>query len=568
MSMKNTILPEERRPLLKKLIKEKGFVRVIEAHNGLSALIANDINIRVNEDNKEFDALWESSLTDTASKGLPDAEIVGYESRCDNIRQILEVTNKPLIVDGDTGRDANSFEYLVKTLEDLGVSAVIIEDKVYPKRNSLEEGAQQTLDDPDIFSTKISRGKSVCKTDSFMIIARLESLIAGVGIEDAIQRAKKYLKAGADGIMIHSKAKMPKEIKLFCQQYSELCNQLGYRKPLVCVPTTYNTIKDSELKELGINVVIHANHLLRAAYNAMTEVAEKILVHDRSFEVDGLCATTKEIFRHVGFLDIKEKDKKYAPKSLVVIIPAAGRDPDFELPKALLTVNNKPILQKQLDTLNEIGITDINVICGYKSDLFDIEHINYYKNESYETTGIVESLFKASDKMEDGFLYINSDIIFSKEIISNIINTKGDIVLCVDNTYSYHKHQVDKELDLIISRRRSESKSQMREFDVNYGEIVRIGKKVNKEDADYEFTGIAKFTEKGADILNKVYSEVKAHPPNGKFHEAESFQKAGFTDLIQELIIRDIKVEFFNVYKGWIEIHDKKDLTLAQEIVV
>lgn len=568
MSMKNTILPEERRPLLKKMIEEKGFVRVMEAHNGLSALIANDTHVVVNGERKEFDALWESSLTDTASKGLPDAEIIGYESRCDNIRQILEVTNKPLIVDGDTGRDASSFEYLVKTLEDLGASAVIIEDKVYPKRNSLEEGALQTLEDPDIFAIKISRGKRICKTDSFMIIARLESFIAGAGIDDALQRAKRYLKAGADGIMIHSKAKTPDEIKLFCTLYTELCTKLGFRKPLVCVPTTYNSIKDSELEELGINVVIHANHLLRAAYKAMIEVAEKILINDRSFEVDDLCATTKEIFQHVGFLDIKEKDRQYAPKSPVVIIPAAGMDSDFDIPKALLTVNNKPILQKQRDTLKDAGITDINVILGYKAELFDIENVSYYQNEQYETTGIVESLFRASDKMENGFLYINSDIIFSKEIISNMLDTKGDIILCADNTYSYHKHQVDKELDLIISRRRSESRTQMRGFDVGRGEIVRIGKKVNREDADYEFTGIAKFSEKGADILTKVYHEIKANPPRDKFHEADSFEKAGLTDLIQELIIRNIKVEFFNVYKGWIEIHDKRDLSLAEEIVV
>ncbi len=564
--MKNTILPEERRPLLKRVIKEKGFIRALEAHNGLSALIANDTCLQVNNARKEFDAIWESSLTDTASKGLPDAEIVGYESRCDNIRQILEVTNKPLIVDGDTGRDANSFEYLVKTLEDLGVSAVIIEDKVYPKRNSLEDGTQQALEDPGVFATKISRGKSICKTDDFMIIARLESLIAGRGVDDAVQRAKAYLTAGADGIMIHSKSKSALEITAFCRQYERLFTEPALRKPLVCVPTTYNTITDAELKGLGVNVVIHANHLLRAAYKSMKVVAEKILLHDRSFEVDDLCATTKEIFFHVGFLDIKEKDKRYGPKSPVVIIPAAGKDTEFDIPKAMLTVNNKTILQRQKEALNEVGITDINVICGYKKEAFNTPHLTYYHNDNYETTGIIESLFKARERMKNGFLYINSDIIFNRDIITNILNTKGDIVLCVDNTYSYHKHQVDKVLDLVISRRRSESRSQFREFNVNYGEVVRIGKQVNKEDADYEFTGIARFSEKGADILDKVYNELKSTPGDGPFHEAESFAQAGFTDLIQELIVRNIKVEFFNVYKGWIEIHDKKDLTIAEEI--
>ena len=140
---------------------------------------------------KKYDAIWESSLTDTASKGLPDAEIVGFESRCENIKQILDVTNLPLIVDGDTGKDPNSFEYMVKTLESMGVSAVIVEDKVYPKRNSLEEGANQTLENPDDFATKLYRGKQVCLSDDFMIFARLESLISGAGIDDALMRAKK-----------------------------------------------------------------------------------------------------------------------------------------------------------------------------------------------------------------------------------------------------------------------------------------------------------------------------------------------------------------------------------------
>jgi len=172
MSLKNLITPEKRRAKLKSILNKKGFVRAIEAHNGLSGLIANDSKIIINDTVKEFDAIWESSFTDSASKGLPDAEIVGFESRCENINQILNVTNKPLIVDGDTGRDANSFEYMVKTLEIMGVSAVIIEDKVFPKRNSLEEGTDQTLENPNAFATKIERGKSICQTEDFMIITR------------------------------------------------------------------------------------------------------------------------------------------------------------------------------------------------------------------------------------------------------------------------------------------------------------------------------------------------------------------------------------------------------------
>lgn len=565
MSLKNRVLPDYRRALLKKLINENGFVRVLEAHNGLSALIANDTKVETEEGVKEFDALWESSLTDTASKGLPDAEIVGYESRYENIRQILSVTNKPLIVDGDTGKDANTFEYVVSDLERMGVSAVIIEDKVFPKRNSLEDGTNQTLEDANTFAQKIERGKAVSISSDFMIIARIEALIAGLGLEEALTRAKKYLKAGVDGVMIHSKSRTPDEISEFCLGYDKICEELGYRKPLVVVPTTYNTIKDSELKAKGVNVVIHANHLLRSAYKAMSAAAEKILTNDRSLETDAICATTKEIFKHVGFLDIKKKDVEYTVPSYNVIIPAAGKEDGFDVPKAALKINGKTILERQYDLLKSLGLSDVTVIRGYKGEKINLENVSFVENPTYDKTGIVESLFLAENKMEKGFISLHSDIICSNEIMQSLLNAKGDIVLVVDNSYSYHKHEVDKKLDLVISRNRSND-IKIKDFSVNHGEVVRIGKQVNKDDADYEFTGIAKFSEKGAEMLMKVYADLKSNH-TGSFHEAESFNKASFTDIIQELISRDIKVEFINTYKGWIEIHDSKDLSVAEGLV-
>jgi len=384
-------------------------------------------------------------------------------------------------------------------------------------------------------------------------------------MDDALLRAKKYLKAGADGIMIHSKSKSPHEIIEFCQKYNALCKEIGYRKPIVCVPTTYNTITETELKNLGVNIVIHANHLMRSAYKAMMDAAKNILLSDRSLEVDSQCATIKEIFLHVVFLDIKAKDEQYVEKSKVVIIPSAGEDPEFNIPKAALKLNGITLLERQKQVLNKCGISDINVIRGFCREAVNIEKINYFENNEYSKTGNLESFFKAESKMEEGFIYMYSDIIFDGEIIRNLLNIKGDIVLVADNSYTYHKHQVDKELDLIISRNRSTA-PHFKDLKINFGEIVRIGKKINKMDADYEFTGIAKFSEKGAAIFTKVYHDMK-EKAKGRFHEAECFEKASFTDLIQELISRGIKVEFMNVYKGWIEIHDKKDLKLAQELI-
>ena len=197
----------------------KGFVLIIEAHNGLSALVGEAAKFEMDQEIIESDGFWASSLTDSAAKGLPDVELVGPESRLSTINEILGVTSKPIIVDGDTGRSGVEFEYMVRNLERLGVSAVIIEDKVFPKRNSLDTSAKQTLADADEFAQKIDQGKKEALTSEFMIIARLESLIAGTGLADALNRAEKYIHAGADGIMIHSQKSQPDEILAFAESY-------------------------------------------------------------------------------------------------------------------------------------------------------------------------------------------------------------------------------------------------------------------------------------------------------------------------------------------------------------
>ena len=310
MTSASNVTSWERLSALKKNIARKGFVRILEAHSGLSGIVVENARVETEGEALEYDGLWESSLTDSATKGMPDASIVGYDSRTHTIDEILNVTTKPIIVDGDTGGELVQFEYLVRHLERLGVSAVIIEDKVYPKRNSLDSSASQTLEDPTIFSDKLSAGKEVAVTEDFMVIARLESLIAGMGLNDALERAEQYILAGTDGIMIHSSGKDYDEILQFAQSYESICRGLGRRPVLVSVPTTYNTISDADLVANGFNVIIHANHLLRASYKAMCQAAQEILVSGRSFEVDQMCAPVPEVFSAVGFDRIVQKDRQ------------------------------------------------------------------------------------------------------------------------------------------------------------------------------------------------------------------------------------------------------------------
>lgn len=284
--------PEIRMERLRRLIESKPIVRVMEAHNGLTGLIVENININQNGHTKEFDAMWLSSLTDSTAKGKPDIEAVDVTSRLHALNDILEVTTKPIIYDGDTGGIPEHFVFTVKTLERLGVSAIIIEDKTGLKKNSLfgtdVPQKQASIED---FCYKISTGKKAQVTKSFMIIARIESLILKQGIDDAIKRADAYIKAGADGIMIHSKETNGQEILEFCRRYA----LFEKRVPLVAVPSSYNHMYEKQLKEAGVSIVIYANHLLRSAYPAMVDVAKSILSHERSLEADDKCMSIKEI---------------------------------------------------------------------------------------------------------------------------------------------------------------------------------------------------------------------------------------------------------------------------------
>ena len=285
--------PEVRMKRLRRLIDAKPIVRILESHSGLTGLIIENTFVTINNRKQEFDGMWASSLTDSTSKGKPDIEAVDLTTRLYGLNDALEVTTKPVIFDGDTGGKLEHFVFTVRTLERLGVSAVIIEDKVGLKKNSLfGTDAVQTQDTIENFCAKIKAGKNAQITDDFMIIARVESLIAGKPVEDALERAFAYVEAGADGIMIHSKEKSGEDIKEFCTRFRQKLSNI----PLVVVPTTYNQVTEDELASWGVNVVIYANHMLRSAYPAMVNCAKSILTHGRSMEAaEEYCMPIKEI---------------------------------------------------------------------------------------------------------------------------------------------------------------------------------------------------------------------------------------------------------------------------------
>ena len=285
-------MPEYRRRRLRQLVKMCPVVKTLEVHSGLTGIIAEKTVVARDGKLDQFDAMWVSSLCDSTAKGKPDIELVDMSSRLRTIDDVMEVTTKPIILDGDTGGLTEHFVYNVRTLERMGVSAVIIEDKTGLKKNSLfGTEVVQTQDTIENFCQKISAGKNAQLTDEFMIIARIESLILEQGMEDALTRAFAYVKAGADGIMIHSRKKDPAEIFEFCDKFRAEDKET----PIVVVPTSFNSVTEEELSEHGVNIVIYANQLTRSAFPAMQDTAMEILTNHRALEVDSKLMPFKEI---------------------------------------------------------------------------------------------------------------------------------------------------------------------------------------------------------------------------------------------------------------------------------
>lgn len=291
------VTTEERQKSLARYFQAKKMIRALEAHDGLSALIVENCSF-TNEQGvtSQYDAVWVSSLTDSLAKGKPDSEVVDKSSRLATIHEILGVTTKPLIVDGDTGGQVSHFKDFVRSLERIGVSAVVIEDKTGYKRNSLHHNTEDhTLEDPHTFAAKIKAGKACILKKDFMIIARIESLVAGSSVSDALARAQLYIEAGADAIMIHSKLSDATDIKQFMSEYNNARN----RVPVLLVPTSYDTYSEDELSAWGADIVVYANQLIRSAYPAMQHAAVSILKNKRSIELRKSMAAVSDMLQLV-----------------------------------------------------------------------------------------------------------------------------------------------------------------------------------------------------------------------------------------------------------------------------
>lgn len=412
---------------LRNMIQSDQLEFIMEAHNGLSAKIVEETG---------FKGIWASGLSISASLGVRDNNEASWTQIVDVLEYMSDATTIPILMDGDTGfGNFNNARRLVKKLEQVDVAGVCIEDKQFPKTNSFLKNSADALADMAEFCGKIKAMKDAQTDPDFVVVARLESFIAGVGLEDAICRAEAYANAGADALLVHSKRADAKEIDLFMKN-------LPVKIPVIIVPTKYYTVPTDHFRDIGISLVIWANHNCRACITAMKETSKKIFEDQNLMGVEDQIATVSEVFRIQGNDELERAEKMYLPKvaSTKSVILAASRGNCFNdltenKPKTMIKINGKSILEKQAKTLKDYGITDITVVRGYKKEAVKLkneEGIHFVDNDEYETSSEVYSLALAKENFGQQLLVTYGDLIFKKHLIFDVLECEQDVAVVVN----------------------------------------------------------------------------------------------------------------------------------------
>ena len=412
------------------------------------------------------------------------------------------------------------------------------------------------MEDPEIFAQKLKVGVNTKSTENFLIIARLESLIAGLGMNETLLRAEKYINAGVDGIMIHSKIKDPKEVLDFIPRFERICKEIGRRPYLIAVPTTYNSIKDNELFKSGVDIIIHANHLLRASYNAMTETAKLISDSERSYEADSQISSVKEIFSVVGYDKIIERDKEKAPE-VIGIIASAGDHKIGNQNRSLKKISGIPLITHQIDTFKKVGIENLKITVSNTSEFkeFEDKNIKLVEIDTGSSDQLLDSIMKGFENVDGPSILAYGDIMFNEKIVSELIQNEDDIVIASDSSYKYHKHDIDKKLELVSYKNNINDNSRRKLKLTDIYEISNLGKDLNIDDAQSEFFGLAYLSANGISLLKSSYEEIKNSDENAN----------SLVDILNFMIRKEIKIVCNEFNGGWIELHTENDFKLAEE---
>lgn len=546
---------------LRELFNKEDTIRIVGAHDGITAKLV-ELN--------GFDGVWASGFEVSTSYAVPDANILTMTQYLQAASIMNDAVSIPVVADCDTGYgNSNNVMYMVKKYEAAGIAAVTIEDKQFPKVNSYIPGRQELAPIAE-FVGKILAAKNAQVSKDFMVIARVEALIAGWGQEEALRRAHAYVEAGADAILIHSKSSTPNEIVNFVMAWD-------FSAPLVIVPTTYPMLTLEQINHFGIKMVIYANHGLRAAIKAINEVLSEIKSVGRLDIINDRIVSMNEVFELQGMIQMKKHEEIYLKsdeEQIKVIIPAAGMPHNQESlgvllqdrPLAMLDINGKSLLQRNVETLNKSKIYDISVIRGYKKDAFDVEGVTYFDNTKYQSEYILGSTMCAEEKMESKTLIIYSDILFENWLVERLKSLVSDLVIVIDNSFKKSLIQ-NKKLDMVITKEALSSGNRILTYD-RLHEVKKIGEKIPEGISSAEFIGIAMFSDRGIEILKNEYHNALKEYKKKPFYDAESIFQASLEDMLQHLINLGYKVEALQVNSGWMEIHTFSNYKYACSIVI
>jgi phosphoenolpyruvate phosphomutase len=477
-----------------------------------------------------------------------------------------EAVAAPVIADVDNGY--GNVVNVVRTVEEYeraGIAGICMEDNVFPKKCSLYPGMKRELLSIEEFAGKIRASVATRKDPDFVIIARVEALIAGWGMKEALRRAHAYAEAGADMVLMHSKSKTAAEILEFMRLWDR-------PTPVVVVPTLYPSVTFEELEGAGVKMVIWANQVLRGAVAGMQRTLETLARERRLDALDPHIVPLEEIYKHVGVDEFKAIEDEYLPASAGparAIIIAAGSGKSLlplteDRPKCMLDIKGRSILERQVDTLRACGIQDIVVVRGYKKEVVTVPGLRYHDNDRYEETGELGSLFAAASELRGPILFLYSDILFEQGVLEKLLRSEADCAIVVDRAWVDQRERLlplSKPLDLVVTAGVPEAGLRALPGAAE-DRLVAVGQRIAPERATGEFIGLARFSERGTAALRAAY-EARLAAAAGPFHEADSPERAAFTDLLQELVARGLAVACVDVYKGWLEVDTFEDYQRA-----
>lgn len=544
---------------LRELLARPGIVVMVGAHDALSAKLIEAAG---------FPVVWSSSFAvSAAQRAVPDVNLLTMTENLEVARYINDAVSVPVLADADNGYgNAINVIRTVEEYEKAGIAGISIEDNVFPKRCSLYPGGRRELASVSEHAGKIRAAKRAQRDPDFVVVARTEALIAGWGMAEALKRAHAYADAGADVILMHSKAPTADEVFHFMRLWDR-------PTPIVVVPTLYPSVLVEELEAAGIKMVIFANQVLRGAVKGIQETLEVLRRERRIQALGDRIVPLEEIYRHVGVSEVNAYEAEFLPAAtsqVTAVIIAAGSGKTLlpltqERPVCLLDIKGRTILERQMETLMACGVHNVVVVRGYKKEQLALPGIRYYDNDRYEETGELRSLFAAEEALKGRVLFLYADILFDQAVLEKLLRSEADVAIVVDRAWMDQRDRLlplAKPMDLVVTEHPPLFSHRFIPSEDD-DTVLRIGQRIPPDEATGEFIGMALFSERGVTLLRDTYQRLCQEPRQGRFHEADSLDRASITDLLQELVDRGQTVSCANIYKGWREIDTFEDYQRA-----